>query len=172
MTIIFPAIINQTIKKIYLSGLPLRFPLPNNFKTLVLGKKILSVASRAKYLLFYLSGNISIISHLGMSGSLRISKNNDNFFLKHDHAEFIFDEEKIVYNDPRRFGSIHLADKLDEHRLIKNLGPEPLSKDFNPMDLHKITAKSKINIKSLLMNKKTDVGIGNISDYYTHLRSH
>jgi len=66
-----------------------------------------------------------------MSGSLRIANNEDNYFLKHDHVEFLFDDEKIIYNDPRRFGSIHLTENIDKHKLIHHLGPEPLSKDFN-----------------------------------------
>ena len=151
----------STLKSTKIHNRNLRWKVVENFELLTKNQSINKISRRAKYIIFHLD-NINIILHLGMSGSLRISKNNDNFFLKHDHAEFIFDEEKIVYNDPRRFGSIHLADKLDEHRLIKNLGPEPLSKDFNPIDLHKITAKSKINIKSLLMNQKNVVGIGNI----------
>jgi|TARA_B110000305_G_scaffold225204_1_gene271528 formamidopyrimidine-DNA glycosylase len=139
----------------------LRWRVVDNFELLTKNKTINKISRRAKYIIFYLD-DINIILHLGMSGSLRIARNNDNFFLKHDHAEFIFDKEKIVYNDPRRFGSIHLTDNLEEHRLIKNLGPEPLSSDFNAQGLYKITTKSKINIKSLLMNQKNVVGIGNI----------
>ena len=110
----------STLKSTKIYNRNLRWKVVENFELLTKNQPVNKISRRAKYIIFHLD-NINIILHLGMSGSLRISKNNDNFFLKHDHAEFIFDEEKIVYNDPRRFGSIHLADKLDEHRLIKIL---------------------------------------------------
>ena len=58
----------------------------------------------------------------GNVGKLRIQKSNNNYFKKHDHAEFIFKDEKIIFNDVRRFGSIHLCENPDKHRLIANLG--------------------------------------------------
>ena len=51
---------------------------------------------------------------------------------KHDHYEIQFKDNKILrYNDIRKFGSIHWTQDIDNHFLIKNLGPEPLSKEFN-----------------------------------------
>jgi formamidopyrimidine-DNA glycosylase len=97
-----------------------------------------------------------------MSGSLRIAKNNENFFIKHDHVELIFDDERIIYNDPRRFGSMHVTSNYKKHKLIKNLGPEPLSKNFNAESFYAACKTSKTNIKSFLMNQKNVVGIGNI----------
>jgi formamidopyrimidine-DNA glycosylase len=97
-----------------------------------------------------------------MSGSLRILKSEDNYFLKHDHIEFIFDNEKIIYNDPRRFGSLHIAKDINNHKLISALGPEPLSKNFNGEYLLECCKRSKTNIKTLIMNQKNVVGIGNI----------
>ena len=70
-------------------------------------QKLVSLNRRAKYIIFELE-NTYLLLHLGMSGSLRISKNDDNYFIKHDHIEFIFDNEKIIFNDPRRFGSLHI----------------------------------------------------------------
>ena len=100
--------------------------------------------------------------HLGMSGNLRIAKKNNNYFLKHDHIEFIFENERIIYNDPRRFGSLHITKDIESHKLIRNLGPEPLSKSFNSKYLFNLCSQSKTNIKTLIMNQKNVVGIGNI----------
>ena len=159
-------IINQTIKKIYLSGLPLRFPLPNNFKTLVLGKEILSVGRRAKYLLFYLSGNISIISHLGMSGSYRVlssTESQDYIPEKHDHVIFEFKDFKVVYNDPRRFGYIFITDKdPQDHKLIKPLGPEPMSNSFNENTLAEAFYRKDRPVKNALLDQSILSGLGNI----------
>ena len=124
-------------------------------------QKLINLYRRAKYIIFELE-NTNLILHLGMSGSLRISKSEDNYFLKHDHIEFIFVDEKIIYNDPRRFGSLHETENVDDHKLIAGLGPEPLSNNFNAEYLLTRCKKSKSNIKTLIMNQKNVVGIGNI----------
>ena len=124
-------------------------------------QKLIDLRRRAKYIIFELE-NTNLLLHLGMSGSLRILKNEDNYFLKHDHIEFIFDNEKIIYNDPRRFGSLHIAKDINNHKLISGLGPEPLSKNFNGSYLLECCKRSKTNIKTLIMNQKNVVGIGNI----------
>ena len=89
--------------------------------------------------------------HLGMSGKLRIQNNKNNFFRKHDHAELIFNDEKIIFNDVRRFGSIHLTKDYKNHFLIKGLGIEPLSSVFNKNYLLNICEKSNLNIKKLII---------------------
>jgi formamidopyrimidine-DNA glycosylase len=122
---------------------------------------ILNLKRRAKYIIFELE-SLSLLLHLGMSGSLRIAKKDENYFLKHDHIEFIFENEKIIYNDPRRFGSLHITYDINNHNLIRFLGPEPLSKSFNSKYLFNLCTNSKTNIKTLLMNQKNVVGIGNI----------
>ena len=124
-------------------------------------QKLIDLHRIAKYIIFELE-NTYLLLHLGMSGSLRILKSEDNYFLKHDHIEFIFDHEKIIYNDPRRFGSLHIAKDINNHKLISELGPEPLSKHFNGAYLLECCKRSKTNIKSLIMNQKNVVGIGNI----------
>ena len=124
-------------------------------------QKLIDLHRRAKYIIFELE-NTYLLLHLGMSGSLRILKSEDNYFLKHDHIEFIFNNEKIIYNDPRRFGSLHIAKDINNHKLISGLGPEPLSKNFNGEYLLDCCKRSKTNIKSLIMNQKNVVGIGNI----------
>ena len=124
-------------------------------------QKLIDLYRRAKYIIFELE-NTYLLLHLGMSGSLRILKSEDNYFLKHDHIEFIFNNEKIIYNDPRRFGSLHIAKDINNHKLISGLGPEPLSKNFNGEYLLDCCKRSKTNIKSLIMNQKNVVGIGNI----------
>ena len=69
-------IINETIRKVYLSELKLRFPWPKNFISEVVGKKIASIKRRAKYIIISLNQGYSIIAHLGMSGSYKVLKKN------------------------------------------------------------------------------------------------
>ena len=139
----------------------LRWLVDNNINKKIAGKKIRQILRRAKYLIFDFN-DYQLIVHLGMSGTLRIMNKKDNFFKKHDHAELTFSKNKLIYNDPRRFGSIHITKNYKEHFLIKNLGPEPLSKEFSADYLYEAVQVSKTNIKNFIMNQKNVVGIGNI----------
>ena len=79
----------------------------------------------------------------------------DNFLVN-------IDKEKIVFNDTRRFGSIHFTKSFKNHRLIENLGVEPLSREFNKDYLFEICRIKNISIKKLIMDQKVVVGVGNI----------
>ena len=151
----------QSLTSIKVHNRNLRWAVAKGLEKNSRNQKLINLHRRAKYIIFELE-NTFLLLHLGMSGSLRILKSEDNYFLKHDHVEFIFDNEKIIYNDPRRFGSLHIAKDINNHKLISQLGPEPLSKNFNGAYLLECCKKSKTNIKTLLMNQKYVVGIVNI----------
>ena len=133
---------NQRLVNINIYNRNLRWEVDKNLEEDSKNQIVRDLRRRAKYIIFELD-KCSLILHLGMSGSLRIAGKNENFFIKHDHIEFLFENEKIIYNDPRRFGSIHLTKNIDKHRLINHLGPEPLSKDFNSEYLYNLCLKSK-----------------------------
>ena len=151
----------QNLTNIKVHNRNLRWAVDKDLEINSRNQKLINLRRRAKYIIFELE-NTNLLLHLGMSGSLRILKSENNYFLKHDHIEFIFDNEKIIYNDPRRFGSLHITKNVNNHKLISNLGPEPLSKNFNGAYLLECCKRSKTNIKTLLMNQKYVVGIGNI----------
>ena len=151
----------QNLTNIKVHNRNLRWAVDKDLEINSRNQKLINLRRRAKYIIFELE-NTNLLLHLGMSGSLRILKSENNYFLKHDHIEFIFDNEKIIYNDPRRFGSLHITKNVNNHRLISALGPEPLSKNFNGAYLLDCCKSSKANIKTLLMNQKNVVGIGNI----------
>ena len=117
---------NKTLKEIIVHNANLRWKVDKNISQLSKNKLIKEITRRAKYILIHFNDS-SLMIHLGMSGKLRIQSIENNFFKKHDHIELIFDKEKIVFNDTRRFGSIHFTKSFKNHRLIENLGVEPLS---------------------------------------------
>ena len=160
------SIVNKKIKKVYLSGRSLRFPLPDDFTSMVINKKILSVSRRAKYLLIGLSGNLTIISHLGMSGSYKVlsaSKSKNYTPAKHDHLIFDLSDFKVVYNDPRRFGYVLItSENSEDHKLLVSLGPEPMSNSFNEDVLAKSFLGKDRPIKNALLDQTIVSGLGNI----------
>ena len=68
----------------------------------------------------------------------------------------------LRYHDPRRFGSFFWLGPNQIHRLLKNLGPEPLSKNFDGNYLYEMAKQRKVAVKTLIMNSTIVVGVGNI----------
>ena len=65
--------------------------------------------------------------------------------------------------DPRRFGAVlWTKDNPYQHKLLINLGPEPLDKTFNADLLFDKSRKRKTTIKQFIMDAKIVVGVGNI----------
>jgi len=127
---ILPHISQQIVLKIIIRQYKLRWPIPKNMSDLINNKVLIDIKRRGKYLLFEFKHGSALI-HLGMSGSMRIL-DTGNDPEKHDHFDIIFKNGKVLrYNDPRRFGAFLWADKNPlEHKLIVNLGVEPLENEF------------------------------------------
>jgi formamidopyrimidine-DNA glycosylase len=157
-----PYLKSRTIKQITIRQPRLRWPIPADLPGLAHGKKIREVCRRAKYIFLKLD-NGNIIIHLGMSGSLRICNKNTPAE-KHDHIDIAVTGDKILrLRDPRKFGCVlWQAGDIEEHKLIKPLGPEPLSEQFDVHYLHKKAHKRQCSIKSFIMNSHIVVGVGNI----------
>ncbi len=70
----------------------------------------------------------------------------------------------VIYNDPRRFGSMVLAPtlKLAEHPLFRRLGVEPLSAEFDAARLAALLAGLGAPLKSALIDQSRVAGLGNI----------
>ena len=91
-----PVMLGARIDKVVLRRADIRFPFPASFERRLTGRRIVDMSWRAKYLLFRLDSDETLIAHLGMSGSFRIEKtavSTPGSFLherskdpKHDHV--------------------------------------------------------------------------------------
>ena len=157
---ISPYFEQATIAKVIVRNGKLRWPIPDEVKALK-QKPVLGVSRRAKYLLIELDSG-SVILHLGMSGSLRVIDATTPVE-KHDHVDIVLTSGKCLrLNDPRRFGAVLWQPADEEHSVFANLGPEPLSDDFNAQVLIDACARRKACIKQVIMDNKVVVGVGNI----------
>ncbi len=166
----------KKVKKVIIRNRNLRFKIPFNFNSHFQNKRIIKVGRFSKYLIIYLSQGSYCLIHLGMSGTIHIVENkkinkftNSSFYnspflpKKHNHIEIVFDNFKIVYNDPRRFGFFQLIkNNLDLKKRFNHLGPEPFDKNFNLEYVYNYFSKKKKDIKSFLLDQKFISGIGNI----------
>jgi formamidopyrimidine-DNA glycosylase len=157
-----PFIQHKTLTNIIVRESQLRWKIPNDFAQTLLGLSVKTVTRRGKYCLVNTDAG-SILLHFGMSGSLRIV-DAKTLVTRHDHVDFIFDDQTILrFNDPRKFGAVLWAEgNALEHRLLKNLGPEPLSTHFNGELLHQRALKRRKAIKPFIMDGHIVVGVGNI----------
>lgn len=157
-----PHVEGETVKQVIIRQHQLRWPITKNLVKHLQYQTILTIHRRAKYLCFATEvGNLII--HLGMSGRLRILT-MEQPPQAHDHVDIILTNGKTLrYTDPRRFGAIlWTSDAFDRHPLLRELGPEPLSPAFSGQYLHQKISRKSTAIKSLIMDSKIVVGVGNI----------
>jgi formamidopyrimidine-DNA glycosylase len=158
---IAPHMEGHAIAEVTVRNPSLRWPVPNEVVRAE-GQKVLSCRRRAKYLLIELERG-GLMIHLGMSGSLRIC-NPDEAPRKHDHVDIVMDSGRCIrFNDPRRFGALlWWEERPDEHVLLKDLGPEPLSDHFSGRHLWRLSRGRKGAVKNFIMDGHVVVGVGNI----------
>ena len=136
-------------------GKPLRWPLGLLPQALV-GREVLGVRRRGKYLLVDLSEGLLLI-HLGMSGSLRFAGLDEvplGSAGPHDHFDLQTSQGLLRLHDPRRFGAvIYVPDEGDAlaRKLLDHLGMEPLSGSFTFDAFKAGLAASRTPIKQLLL---------------------
>lgn len=117
----------------------------------------------AKYIVINLSNGISLILHLGMSGTIRLSDTLIEI-QKHDHLIFKTSKGFMIYNDPRRFGLCLYTptDQLKNHPLLQKTGIDPFNQYFSGAFLKEKLIKKTIPIKLALLDQSIVSGIGNI----------
>jgi formamidopyrimidine-DNA glycosylase len=156
-----PHLAGRTITGATVRNAGLRWPVPRGLARTLTGLTVDTVKRRAKYLLLD-CGKGHLIMHLGMSGSLRIT-NRDEPAAIHDHFDLELGDTVLRLTDPRRFGAV-LWEKgaVNKHKLLRDLGPEPLEPSFTAAALYAATRNRSAAIKNVLMDSHVVVGVGNI----------
>ncbi len=158
---ISPSLLGKRLLGAEVRDARLRWPVPADLDMRVRGRRVEHVDRRGKYLLLRLDRGVLIV-HLGMSGSLRLVRAGTPA-ARHDHVDLAIEDGWLLrLRDPRRFGALLHTDDPTHHPLIRDLGIEPLSDDFNGAWLHDRTRNRSSAIKPLLMNAGLIVGVGNI----------
>lgn len=122
------------------------------------------VHRRGKHILFDLSGGLTLIVHLRMSGrfSLLPAEREDPKFT---HAIFHLDgDERLVFDDQRHFALMKIVKtaELHEAKELKKLAPEPFSDEFSIEYFHRVLRSSKRSLKEVLLDQTKVCGVGNI----------
>ncbi len=122
---------------------------------------------------------VALLFHLKMSGQLVFVDQGKRFVGGHPTPDmklempnkstrviFEFSDGGVLYfNDQRKFGWVKIVDRQQAlgDSLLKNLGPEPLEKDFSWEVLKERVGKHKNwAIKVAIMDQQSIAGVGNI----------
>ena len=166
----------KIINEVRVKNRNLRIKISKNFEEKLKRKKIKKIGRFSKYIIIYFTDCSYCVIHLGMSGTIHLlntySKKkftNTSFYhsphlpKKHNHVEIRFNDLKLIYNDPRRFGYIlFINSKTELLNKFKKFGPEPFSKNFNINYVKTYFKNKKKNIKNFLLDQNFVSGIGNI----------
>ncbi|QZE12256.1 DNA-formamidopyrimidine glycosylase [Mycoplasma sp. Ms02] len=127
-------------------------------------QKIEKVYNIGKFIIFELSNDLKMISHLRMEGKYFFEKESEDNLRnkKHDLVWFYFsDDSVLIYNDTRRFGTLEFVKgDVKNAKAIAKLANLP-----DPSDAKVImekTKNTKTAIKQTILNQEIVLGIGNI----------
>ena len=152
----------------------------NNFKSAVLSRKVIGIKRRGKMIIIELSGNRYLLVHLKLTGQLifvdrqgkasggghALENGNIDLTRPNKFTRIILnfkDGGRLLFHDLRKFGWMRIVDKLEVDKVIRQLGVEPLSKEFTLKKFIEILKKRpKLKIKQFLLNQELIAGIGNI----------
>lgn len=167
-----PTMEGQVIARTDVNRPDLRWPFPERMADRLRNVRVEALRRRSKYILADLSSGETLLIHLGMSGRILISGDPLGQFLhdhpapeKHDHVVFhMASGARVTFNDPRRFGAMDLirTEDLDVHKLLRDIGPEPLGNHFNEDYLAEALKSRRTPIKAALLDQKLVAGLGNI----------
>lgn len=136
--------------------------LPEVVAARLLGRRVVDMRRRAKYLIVDLDDGSVVLVHLRMTGSLTLVAATVEP-VRFEHLAIELDGGmELRFADQRKFGRVlHLpADALTA--LDARLGPEPLSEAFTARALAGALRRRSGPIKSVLLNQEVVAGLGNI----------
>lgn len=136
---------------------------PETLRRRTMGKSLIALDRRGKFLVFVLSDGARIVIHLRMTGQLVIVPACDIQETRYTCVVFVFDDEcALRFDDQRKFGRVVWFPDEQSMNARLDLGPEPIDPDFQPDTLQRIVSGRKRPIKSLLLDQKVIAGMGNI----------
>ena len=181
-----PAMEGAKLVKVEARRKDLRFPFQKDFVARLEGQTVTGLGRRAKYLMVDLASGDVLLMHLGMSGSFRVIKPDNEAApgefhyprgkdSTHDHVLFRMSSgADIVFNDPRRFGYMKVIARnaLEDEPLLRDLGPEPLGNEFDAAMLARSCEGKTTSLKAALLDQRVVAGLGNIYVCEALHRSH
>ena len=161
--VLLPIVKGRTIKDVEVLRKTIVNNLENEFISFLKNETVLDMSRIGKFLIFHLTNDKVLISHLRMEGKyIELLENEDN--TKYARVVFHLDNgHKLCYDDSRSFGRMIMSNEKDylNEKEIAKLGPEPFDVD----DVNPLLEKAKrisLPIKTALLSQELITGLGNI----------
>ncbi len=139
-----------------------RQPRDRDFADRLRGRRVKSLRRQGKFLLFDLEGDLTWVTHLGMSGRMQVAKPG---YPEDDHTNVVVRtaNHEIRFIDPRTFGfmAVFTPEELADSTLAL-LGPDALTDLPGSRALASKLKGRKPAVKSLLLDQRILAGVGNI----------
>lgn len=132
---------------------------PTQFAQRLIGRQIVEITRRGKYIDFHLDNQSHLITHLRMTGSYHVQPLTYQS-TTHDRVELYFPTQLLVYRDVRAFGRLYLSTDIKE--FYAHLGYEPFDQTLDDLLFWQLLQKRRTKIKPLLLSQNIVVGLGNI----------
>jgi formamidopyrimidine-DNA glycosylase len=126
------------------------------------GARVDRVGRAGKYLVWSLSADRYLLMHLRMTGALLFNPDVEPSPVR---VRFGLDGgDRVVYVDPRRFGTGHLlhGSATRDAYLAQRLGPEPFTPEFTSAYLRHSARGRRAPIKAFVLDQRRIAGVGNI----------
>ncbi|MGC9312213.1 MAG: DNA-formamidopyrimidine glycosylase family protein, partial [Sediminispirochaetaceae bacterium] len=133
---------------------------PDGFVCNVSGLTFGAISRHGKFIHFSLSGGISILAHLRMTGQFALTA-VDEPDDPHDRVVFSLDDGSILrFHDTRTFGRLICTSHPEE--ILGRLGPDALTSPLTGEQFHGMLQSRRRQIKALLLDQNFIAGLGNI----------
>jgi formamidopyrimidine-DNA glycosylase len=158
-------LVGRRIESLHVYQRQLRVPVASTpLRRALVGRHIVTLGRRAKYLLVDVDGPRRLVVHLGMSGRLHVMPAGRP---REAHTHVVFglsDGNELRFRDPRRFGMVFLVDpdQMHLHPRFRHLGVEPLEAAFDVDYVLRRAHRLRKPVKNFLMDAGVVVGVGNI----------
>ncbi len=140
------------------------YPEAKSLAARLVGRHVVDVRRRAKYILIELDDGALLVIHLRMTGNLYFARpsDTDDRYLRVRLP--LSDGRELRFADKRKFGRLYLGSEEELASVIplRRLGPEPLDDGFTVQLLRDRLRRRHRSIKSTLLDQSVVAGLGNI----------
>lgn len=131
----------------------------SQFKSEVIGTRIIEIERAAKQLIFHLDNGKYLLLHLMLGGLMYLGNEHDSPD-RTKQIELVFEHYRLYFIG-LRLGYLHLYNQTDLRAELADLGPDPLSEDFTNQRFEELVLSKKGKLKTTLVNQQFIAGIGN-----------
>jgi endonuclease-8 len=128
------------------------------------GRTLERVEAIGKHLLVWFSGDLVLRTHMRMHGSWHIYRPGERWQRPHHEMRIVIETDAfhaVGFTIP--VAELTTADRLARDAPLQQIGPDPLSPDFDPQEaLARLRARGNLQIADALLDQTAIAGIGNV----------